>query len=190
MFNSMSQLPSVGYNILVYLATQSSAENLWKMLKYNDYDCLSKDPLTFQEKMDFIWKKGLQEDFGVFLTPLVEDAISESKSIMKIYTYYIHNNEPYHSSVVIAFDFLYGGNMSLIDYDGIPSSRGDVFVHTILSTLNGAEVGGVGKLSFVSDLSRYTLAKTTIGDSRKFTGVQVFLSTLIGDSGTKTTCDA
>lgn len=189
MFNSMSQLPSISYNILVYLARQPSAENLWKMLKYNDYDCLSYDNLTFNEKMEFIWKTGVQENYGVFLTPLVEDAITESKCIMKVYDYYIHNNEPFYSSVVFAFDFLYGGNMSLIDYDGIPASRGDVFIHTILDTLNGADVGGVGKMSFVSDLSRYTVAKATIGDSRKFTGVQIFLSTSIGDSGRQDTCD-
>ena len=184
MFNSMSQLPSISYNILVYLAKQSSAENIWKMLKYNDYDCLSYKNLTFNEKMELIWKTGVQEKFGVFLTPLVEDAITESKCIMKIYDYYIY------SSVVFAFDFLYGGNMSLIDYDGVPASRGDVFIHCILETLNGAEVGGVGKMSFISDLSRYTLAKATIGDSRKFTGVQIFLSTVIGDSGKQSLCDA
>ena len=164
MFNSFSRLPPVCYNILVYLATQDSAENIWKMLKYNDYDCLSKPNLTFSEKMSLIWKQGPQESFGVFLTPLVEDAITESKSIFKIYTYYIHDNEQYQSSVVYAFDFLYGGNMALVDYEGIPAPRGDVFVH------------------------RYNLAKATIGNSKTFTGIQVFLSTKIGDSGGEDSC--
>ena len=189
MYNSMSQLPSIPYNILVYLATQPSAENLWKMLKYKDYDCLNHDNVPFAEKMELIWKTGVQQKYGVFLTPLIEDAIAESKCIMKIYDYYIHNNEPFYSSVVYAFDFLYGGNMSLIDYNGVPASRGDVFIHTVLDTLNGAEVGGVGKMSFVSDLSRYSLAKATIGDSRKFTGVQIFLSTSVGDAGRQSVCD-
>lgn len=188
MFNSFSRLPPVCYNILVYLATQDSAENIWKMLKYNDYDCLSKPNLTFSEKMSLIWKQGPQESFGVFLTPLVEDAITESKSIFKIYTYYIHDNEQYQSSVVYAFDFLYGGNMALVDYEGIPAPRGDVFIHSLMATLNGAFVGGVGKLAFASDLTRYNLAKATIGNSKTFTGVQVFLSTKIGDSGGEDSC--
>ena len=64
MYNSLSRLPSIGYNILVYLAREPSAENIWKMLKYNDYDCLSKPNLTFSEKMELIWKNGPQENIG------------------------------------------------------------------------------------------------------------------------------
>lgn len=188
MYNSFSYLPQIGYNILYYLATQPSAENIWKMLKYKDYNCLSYPNLSTTEKLDFIWKEGLQEDFCVFLTPLVEDAITESKSILKIYNYYIHDNQEFYSSVVFAFDFLYGGNMALIDFNGIPASRGDVFINALMSTLNGAEIGGVGKLTFISDLTRYNLAKATIGNSKTFTGVQVFLSTKVGDTGVQNGC--
>lgn len=189
MYNSLSRLPSIAYNILVYLATQSSAENLWKMLKYNDYNCLSKPALTFDEKMSLIWKNGKQEKCSVFLTPLVEDAITESKTIVKIYDYYIQPKERYISSVIIAFDCLYGGNMSLIDYDGIPCSRGDMFISTILSTLNGADVGGVGKIGFHDDISRYSLARATLGNEKTFTGVQVYMTVQIGDTGISSPCD-
>lgn len=188
MYNSLSRLPSIGYNILVYLAKQPSAENLWKMLKYRDYDCLSYPNLTFNEKMELIWKQGLQEDYSVFLTPLVEDAIAESKSIVKIYDYYIHANRPYLSTVVFAFDFLYGGNMALIDFNGIPASRGDVFINIILSTLNGADVGGIGKMIFDNDMSRYVSGKATIGNMRTFTGVQLYLAVQTGDTGLAEDC--
>ena len=189
MYNSLSSLPSVGYNILVYLATSPKAENLWKMLKYDDYYCLSKPNLTLDEKLAFIWKTGPQENYSVFLSPLVEDAITESKTIIKIYDYYINKNELYTSAVVYAFDCLYGGNMALIDWNGVPGSRGDVFIHTIMSTLNGVSVGGVGNMSFASDLTRYNIAKATIGNSKTFTGVQIFMSTLMGDSGIDNNCD-
>ena len=92
------------------------------------------------------------------------------------------------SSVVFGFDFLYGGNMALVDFNGIPASRGDVFINAILATLNGADVGGVGKMTFVSDLTRYNLAKATIGNSRTFTGVQLFLSVGVGDTGLGDNC--
>jgi len=189
MYNSLSRLPLIAYNILVYLAKQSSAEDIWKMLKYNDYNCLSKPNLTFSEKMELIWKNGPQENFSVFLSPLVEDAVTESKSIMKIYDYYIQPRERYWSAVIFAFDFLYGGNMALIDYKGIPSSRGDVFIHSVLSTLNGVEIGGIGKLSFEDDVSRYSLAKATMGNERTFCGVQLYLTVRIGDAGTSSECD-
>lgn len=187
MYNSLSALPKAPYRILEYLAQNN--ENIWKMLKYNSYDALNKPNLTMREKMDFIWKEGLQEPYGVFFTNLVEDAICESKCILKIYQYYIHANpSPYSSTVVYAFDWLYGGKMSLIDDGGIPVNRGDKFINEILTTLNGAEIGGIGKLQFNDDLSRYTAARSVVGNSKTFTGVVIYLSTLMGDAGQEVQC--
>ena len=186
MYNSMSRLPQIPYKILEYLALND--EILQKMLAYNSYDALSKPDLTFSEKMDLIWKTGPQEDFGVFFTALVEDAIPESKCILKVYDYYIHANQLYTGTVVYAFDFLYGGKMSLVDYNGVPVSRGDLFVNRVLAVLNGAEVGGVGKLAFFDDMSRYDLARVTLGNSKTFTGMQLFLSVNVGDTGKEDGC--
>lgn len=186
MYNSMTNLPYIPYKILTYLATEE--EMLWKLLKYNDYDALSKPNLTFQEKMDLVWKSGPQEKFGVFMTSLVEDAISESKCIMKVYDYYIHARELYTGTVVYAFDFLYGGKMSLVEYNGVPVSRGDLFINRLLEILNGVDVGGVGKLTFLDDMSRYDLARSVIGNSKTFTGVQLFMSVNVGDGGKAEDC--
>lgn len=187
-YNSMSALPYIPYNILTYLATQESAENLWKMLKYNGYDALSKPNLTFDEKLALIWRSGPQEEYGVFFTNLVEDAIPTSKCILKLYDYYIHASEIQYGTVVYAFDFLFGGQMSLVDYNGFPVSRADLFINTILSTLNGAYVGGVGTLTFNDDLSRYSLAKSVVGNSKTFTGVCLYMSVMVGDEGVSTGC--
>lgn len=182
MFNSLSKLPTIPYNILIYLAQSADAEDIWKMLAYSSYDALSKPNLSMEEKTNLIWKNGSQEKFSVFLTPLIEDEITESKSIMKIYDYYIQPNNLFSSAVTYAFDFLYGGNMSMVEYEGTPVSRGDLFIHKILSVLNGADVGGVGRLSFSDDISRYDVGKATIGNSRSFTGVQLYLSVNVGDA--------
>ena len=187
MYNSMNRLPQIPYKILEYLALND--EILWKMLAYNSYDALSKPNLTFSEKMDLIWKTGPQENYNVFFTVLVEDAILESKCILKIYDYYIHAKQLYTGTVVYAFDFLYGGQMSLVNYNGIPVSRGDLFINRILEVLNGAEVNGVGKLTFFNDMSRYDLAKVTIGNSKTFTGMQLFLSVDVGDTGVSDNCE-
>ena len=88
MFNSMSALPSIQYNIMTYLATSPQAEDLWKMMAYNSYDALSKPNLTMSQKLDLLWRTGPQEDYGIFFTNLVEDAIPTSKCILKIYNYY------------------------------------------------------------------------------------------------------
>lgn len=187
MYNSLSQLPNALYNITTYLALNN--ENIWKLLKYNSYDALSKPNLTMSEKMSFLWREGPQEDYGVFFTNLIEDAICESKCILKLYQYYIHANpNQFLSTAVYAFDFLYGGTMSLVEKDGIPVNRGDLFINEMLTTLNGAEIGGVGKMMFDDSLSRYIAARSVIGNSKTFTGVSLFMGTLMGDTGAGVSC--
>ena len=95
MFNSLSRLPTIPYNIMVYLAksTDPIAEIFWKMLAYKDYKALSHEPLTFQQKMKLVWLYGKQDTYSVFLTNLIEDAMAESKQIVKIYQYYIHASD-------------------------------------------------------------------------------------------------
>ncbi len=190
MFNSLSRLPTIPYNIMVYLAksTDPVAEIFWKMLAYKDYKALSHESLTFQQKMKLVWAQGKQDTYSVFLTNLIEDAMAESKQIVKIYQYYIHASELYTSTVVYAFDCLYGGQMSLVECNGVPVSRGDLFIHCILYLLNGAEVGGVGKLMFLDDMSRYSAAKSTIGNNKTFTGVQLYMAVNVGDSGKVVDC--
>lgn len=190
MFNSLSALPTIPYNIMVYLAksTDPIAEIFWKMLAYQDYKALSHEPFTFQQKMKLVWAQGKQDTYSVFLTNLIEDAMAESKQIVKIYQYYIHASELYTSTVVYAFDCLYGGQMSLVEYNGIPVNRGDLFIHCILTLLNGVEVGGVGKLTFLDDMSRYSAARSTIGNNKTFTGVQLYMAVDVGDSGAEDGC--
>ena len=190
MYNSLSRLPTIPYNIMVYLAksTDPIAEVFWKMLVYKDYKALSHEPLTFQQKMKLVWAQGKQDTYSVFLTNLIEDAMAESKQIVKIYQYYIHASELYTSTVVYAFDCLYGGQMSLVEYNGIPVNRGDLFIHCILTLLNGVEVGGVGKLTFLDDMSRYSAARSTIGNNKTFTGVQLYMAVDVGDAGTEDGC--
>lgn len=190
MYNSLSRLPTIPYNIMVYLAksTDPIADIFWKMLAYKDYKALSHEPLTFQQKMKLVWAQGKQDTYSVFLTNLIEDVMAESKQIVKIYQYYIHASELYTSTVVYAFDCLYGGQMSLVEYNGVPVNRGDLFIHCILTLLNGVEVGGVGKLTFLDDMSRYSAARSTIGNNKTFTGVQLYMAVNVGDTGEEVGC--
>lgn len=188
MYNSLTMLPKIPYNILTHLAVSEDAENLWKLIKYNTYDALSKPNLTLQEKLKMLWKTGKQDEYSVFFTNLVEDAIPGSKCILKIYNYYDAPSEMYRATATYAFDFLYGGKISLVDYNGIPVSRGDLFINIMLSVLNGAEVGGVGRMAWLDDMSRYCAAKSVVGNEKTFTGVQLFMGVMVGDTGKKDAC--
>lgn len=187
MFNSYSSLPMIPYNILKYIALED--EIVWKMMKYNDYKALSKPDLKFSEKMDMIWKAGPQEKYNAFFTNLIEDAIPESKCIMKIYDSHIQPKELFSGVVIYCFEFLYGGEMSLVDYEGTPVSRGDLFINRIMSVLNGADVNGVGRMTFCDDLSRYVMARSVVGNSKNYTGVQIFMATMVGDTGLSNNCE-
>lgn len=188
MYNSLASLPFVPYNILTYLAKNN--ETIWKMIKYNGYDALSHSDLSFDEKLSYVWKEGKQEEYSVFFTNLIEDAICESKCILKIYDYYIHARPSvYVATPVYAFEFLFGGKMSLVEYNGVPCNRGDVFIHEILNTLNGVEIGGIGKLVLSDDLSRYSATRAVIGNSKTFTGTVLYMATLMGDSGETMPCE-
>lgn len=189
MYNSMSALPKALYNILEYLVTAEAAEDIWKMLKYNDYYALSNPNLIMTEKLDLLWREGKQENYGVFFTNLIEDAMCVSKCVLKMYHYYTYARpSSYLATPTFAFDFLYGGQMSLVEKDGIPVNRGDLFINCLLSSLNGANIGGVGTLIFDDEQSRYDAARSVIGNSKTFTGVQIYLSTLMGDTGAEVGC--
>ena len=182
MFNSLSALPKIPYVIMEYLALNE--EIFWKVIKYNTYDALSKPDLTFQEKMALIWAKDdKQEKYSVFFTNLVEDAITKSKPIMKLYKFFVDTENLYLANVVYQIDFLYGGDMAMGDYNGIPVSRDDLLVQRILETLNGTYVGGVGMLQFNTQMSRYSSIKTTIGNDKTFTGSSLYMVTQVGDAG-------
>ena len=115
--------------------------------------------------------------------------MAESKCLLKIYTYIIQPNDLYTSSVVYSFDWLYGGQMSLVDYDGIPVSRADLFTSIIFDTLNGITIGGVGKMMFNDDISRYMGVNSIIGNSKTFTGITLKMGTLMGDAGKDESCE-
>ena len=135
------------------------------------------------EKMAYLSKKLCTIDRYVPLDFTIEDAITNSKCVFKIYNYMIQPIDVYNSSVVYAFDFLYGGQMSLVDCYGVPTSRADIFVRAICSVLNGTDVGGVGLLALDDSLSRYSGTKSVIGNSKTFTGVCLYLVVQSGNTG-------
>lgn len=184
-YNKYDLMPYIPYRIIEYLATNN--ENLWKILKYNTYDCLSKDNLTLEEKMKLIWTgQTKQETCNIFFTDLIEDSIPAEKSILKIYKYFTIPNNNINADALYEFDILYGGKVSLIDYNGYPCNRGDVCEAEILSTLNGVDVGGVGRLEFNRMKSSMSKSGLNIGDNKSFTGTSLIMATNISDIGDST----
>ena len=187
MYNKYISMPYIPYRIIEYLANNN--ENLWKILKYNTYDCLSEDDLTFEEKMELVWShEANQEDYKIFLTALVENMIPVSGTIIKIYKEITLPRNHINAVAGYEIDILYGGKIALVEYNGIPCNRGDVCEAEILSTLNGVEVDGVGKLEFSMKKLGSSRSSLNIGDNKSFTGTSLLMGVDISDIGDNSSC--
>lgn len=187
MYNDFISMPYIPYRIIEYLAYNN--ENLWKILKYNTYDCLSEEDLTFEEKMGLIWShESNQEDYRIFFTALVENMIPTSETMLKIYKDITIPQSRVNAIAGYEFDILYGGKISLIEYNGVPCNRGDVCEAEILSTLNGVEIGGVGRLEFNIEKISASRSALNIGDNKNFTGTSLLLAIDISDIGDDESC--
>ncbi len=187
MYNKYISMPYIPYRIIEYLANNN--ENLWKILKYNTYDCLSENDLTFEEKMELVWShEANQEDYKIFLTALVENMIPVSGTIIKIYKEMTLPRNHINAVAGYEIDILYGGKIALVEYNGIPCNRGDVCEAEILSTLNGVEVDGVGKLEFSMKKLGSSRSSLNIGDNKSFTGTSLLMGVDISDIGDNSSC--
>ena len=62
-FNKFTGLPFIPYRIVEALTEN---ENLFKLLKYNSYDCLSAENLTLDETLAMVWKdQPNMEDYNI-----------------------------------------------------------------------------------------------------------------------------
>ena len=73
MYNNFLSMPYIPYRIIEYLAYNN--ENIWKILKYNTYDCLSEENLTFEEKMSLIWSHQADQEQFYFCVILMKHKI-------------------------------------------------------------------------------------------------------------------
>lgn len=180
MYNNFSQLSYVPYNIVMTLAQNN--ENIFKILKYNTYDCLTQPNLSFEEKMGMIYKnQDQQQDYRIFLNPLVENMQYDATTIMKCFRYDSWPKNHLLATVVYEFDILFGDKIAMIDYNGIPCNRADVMETEIMKTLNGTfALNGVGAFQFNAELSQYCRSRMVLNNTRNYNGCTIFMAMQIG----------
>lgn len=180
MFNNFANLPYVPYKIIMTLAQNN--ENIFKLLKYGTYDCLSKPNLTFEEKMEMIYKnQDQQQNYRIFLNPLIENMQYDATTILKCFKYDSYPINPYLCTVVYEFDVLFGDKIAIVDYNGIPCNRADVMEAEIMKTLNGSyAMDGVGKFQFNAELSQYCRSRAALNNTRNYNGSSIFMAVQIG----------
>lgn len=182
MYNQLTSMPYVPYRIISHLAQDVKANDLWKLLKYNTEDALSKPNLTLEEKLSLVCKNNSdQNECGFFLTRLVENEQLEERSIIKLYKVNTLPEDIYRAICVYSFDILTGAKTTVVDYNGYPCSRLDVMETILIQSLNGVYVGGVGELQYSRELTRSCGAVYGVGNNTNYQGNSVVLAVRISD---------
>lgn len=179
LFNNFSNLPFIPYNIISHLATDVNAENFWKLIYYNEYNCLSMPALTLSQKINLIWngydgKK--QEDCNIFLTFQVEDMQTDARTFMKLYKINMNPDNRIMSTLAYAFDIQFGGKIAIVEYNGVPCNRADMVEMELLKSLNGTDVNGAGLLEYNRGLSTLCASRFNLGNNTNYTGVSVVMA--------------
>jgi len=176
-YNTYKTTRGFGYAILKYLMKNN--EDIWKLLKYNTPDALSKPNLTMEEKGALIWNgTGDSEDYRVFRSPFLDDAITSQISQLRIYNAVL---SPYNRSVGtvdIGIECLCHNKIINLDtYE----SRVEVMMQNVIECLNGRDIAGVGVLAFDKDMSEYDICRMNIYNNRNFFGYSMWISVKVGD---------
>lgn len=178
-YNSYVGLDVVAPKVIEYLMLNN--ENLWKVLKYNTPDALFKDNLTIKEKGKLIYDGvGDSSEYRVFRSPYMDDLVDLDCAQLRVYMESISPDTTLYGTVDINFEVVsHVKIINLAEY----KNRLEVMVQQILTTLNGAYVGGVGKFVFDRNISFYDLCKLNLYNNRNFYGYSLIVSTKLGNVG-------
>lgn len=175
-YNQFTSMPYVPYKIIVALTAN---DNLFNLLAYNTYDALSRPHLLFEEKINMIWKdQDDMQNYNILLTNVMANELTDSRTYLKCYRYQSVPQNAVDSRVYYEFDILYGAKNAMVEYNGVPCSRGDLIEMEIMRSLNGKDVAGAGLLRFLPNCKSIN----NIGNNQTFTGYSLLLMTDIVDA--------
>jgi hypothetical protein len=156
-------------------------EDIWKLLKYDTQDALEKPNLTREEKASLIYpgaSGGNMDDYRVFRTPYLDDLTTNQQAQLRVYLESVTPDTLLYGTVDVNIEVICHVKMiELNDYQ----NRAESIVWQVIKTLNGAEVGGIGKLFFDRNGSFYDLIKMNRYNNRNFYGYTITMSTKMGN---------
>ena len=175
-FNDFSEMPYIPYKILEALLTEESqtAEDFWKLLKYADVEALSKENLTYDEKVELIWRgDSIEQNYNVFLKPLVGSSLdtAEAQTQLRIFRFTNMPTNQFESIITFEADFITNEKTALVYQNGMLCERTDLMEAMFLDIMNGRDIGvGSGYINFNREFSRSCNSQINIGNSKSFYG--------------------
>lgn len=181
-FNDFSEMPYIPYKMLEALLTEESqvAQDFWKLLKYADVDALDKDNLTYEEKVELIWRgESLEQNFNVFLKPLIGSSLdtAEAQTQLRIFRFTSMPTNQFEAILTIEADFITNEKTALVYQNGMLCERTDLMESMFLNIFNGRDIGvGSGFVTFNREFSRSCNSQLNIGNSKSFYGRSLVLA--------------
>lgn len=162
--------PRLSYLCIEKLLNEN--EIVWKLLKYPVPDALDQPNLTLDEKIALIYKAdGDIVNFNVFMDIGQNEVFTRETTIIRIAPFGIHPDNHIYGSVLMSFETYAHYNINhLNNYQ----TRVDTIMGEFLKTFIGANIAGIGRLTFnmMEDQSN----KMTISGMQPFKGKQLFMS--------------
>lgn len=181
-FNDFSEMPYIPYKMLEALLTEESqvAQDFWKLLKYADVDALDKSNLTYEEKVELIWRgDSLEQNYNVFLKPLIGSSLdtAEAQTQLRIFRFTSMPTNQFEAILTIEADFITNEKTALVYQNGMLCERTDLMESMFLNIFNGRDIGvGSGWVTFNREFSRSCNSQLNIGNSKSFYGRSLVLA--------------
>ena len=201
-YNNFKYMPQIPYKIIEKLAkdVNSSAENLWKILKYPTTDAISNPNLTFAEKMAILWTPNQvdasqENKFSIFLKPLVPSALNDADEQIQLRIHRIVTKPTTNLEAILVyqFDMITQEFCSMVyDEDDVLVERTDLMEYYILDCLNGTDIGiGTGFLSFDNRMiSGYVKSELAINNGKSLYGKSLRIPLRYMNIGKGGICDS
>jgi hypothetical protein len=169
-YATYSDFADYSYKCITYLIENN--ETIWKLLKYNDPDAWKNAALTRAEKAALIYNS--QPDaslYRVFMDSANPDVFTNEICQLRVYPLSIFPQTRSYGVVLMCFEiFAHFKINQLSNYQ----TRTDLGTKELISTLNGINITGIGRLHFNGSESRED--KTITMGQLPFKGKAIYMS--------------
>jgi len=179
-YNDYSDFPLFAYRCVAHLIQDTNVELLWKLLTYNDKDAWREDSshpdLTTAQKGALVYDGSIDEiNYRVFMDIGISDPWTVESSQIRISPVLLEPTNYIIGKIIMAVEIYSHFKVNtLSNYQ----TRTDTIAQLIISSLNGADVEGIGKMYFDRKASRQC-SSTVIG-TIPFKGRRVLLANNAG----------
>lgn len=203
-YNRYTNLDGVEWRIIDFLinSTDTHAESLWKMLKYNTIDCLSQPSVPIKERRAMVYKDdGVSDDKNVFMMPYVNDSWTAQSARLDVFVDRIVPVNQVYSQVNIGFEIIVHNKINNIKNNANEisnpnpgefnnddelvikyKSRATSLLAALLAELNGRDVAGVGTLQHNTQINSYSLTRYQMFNNKDYYGFYTVMTTLMGET--------